>query len=100
MGKKNRGKAKKSAAYKPSAGLVRPALDTSMQKMAAEPSKRAKKPSKIEGDDSEEIDKRSSVKATEEKFNKMFEAAKVMKKGVSHIKDLDYSVINHQKSLQ
>ena len=43
MGKKNRGKSKKSAAYKPSTGLARPALDASMKKMSEEPSKRAKK---------------------------------------------------------
>ena len=65
-----------------------------MQKMATEPTKRAKK-SKVEGEDSEEIDKRSKVKISDD----MFEAAKLMKKGVSHVKDLDYSVIKRDKSL-
>ena len=46
-------------------------------------------------EDSEEIDKRSKVKITDD----MFEAAKLMKKGVSHIKDLDYSLVKRDKSL-
>ena len=46
-------------------------------------------------DDSEEIDKRSKVKVTDD----MFEAAKLMKKGVSNIKDLDFSVVKRDKSL-
>ena len=100
MGKKNRGKAnKKSAAYKPNTGLARPALDASMKKMSEEPSKRAKKQAKVViegGEDSEEIDRRSKVKVTDD----MFLAAKLMKNGVSHVKDLDYSVINRNKSLK
>ena len=47
MGKnsnKNRGKAGKSAAYKPSTGLTRPSLDKTMQKKAeGEPTKRVRK---------------------------------------------------------
>ena len=39
-----------------------------MAKLASEPNKRVKKQSKIEGDDSEEIDKRSKVKVTDEMF--------------------------------
>ena len=98
MGKKGRGKTgNKSAAYKPN--LARPPLNTEMQKLEAEPSKRAKKQDKKQNnmgsEDSEEIDKRSKVKITDE----MFEAAKLMKKGVSHIKDLDFSLVKRDKSL-
>ena len=65
--------------------------------MAAEPTKRPKKEiNKNKGDESEEIDKKSKVTVTDE----MFEAAKLMKNGVSHIKDLDYSVVKREKSLK
>ena len=71
-----------------------------MQKMAAEPSKRAKKEDKNakRGEDSEEIDKRSKVdhKITQE----LFEAAKLMKNGVSNIKDVDLSLAKRDTSLQ
>ena len=94
MGKKGRGKnGNKSATYKPN--LARPPLNSEMQKLETEPSKRAKKKIDLGAEDSEEIDKRSKVKITDD----MFEAAKLMKKGVSHIKDLDYSLIKRDKSL-
>ncbi len=64
-------------------------------KKAQEPTKRQKKPSKIEGEDSEEIDKRCNIKIT----NEMFEAAKLMQTGVAHVKDLDMSVVKRDKSL-
>jgi len=93
MGKKNK---KAAGAYKPN--LSRPSLDPKLQKMAAEPTKRPKvtKIKKDDGaEDSEEIDKRSKVKVTDE----MFEAAKLMTGGVSHIKDLDMSVVKRDKSI-
>lgn len=65
-----------------------------MKKMSAEPTKRVKK-SGVPGEDSEEIDKRCTVTVTDD----MFEAAKLMKKGVSHVRDLDYSVVKRDKSL-
>lgn len=82
MAKKNRGK---NVAYKP-APAMRPRLDASMQKVATEPSKRPKKEVKnaaMGEEDSEEIDKRSKVdsKITSD----MFEAAKLMKNGVSNM---------------
>jgi len=69
-----------------------------MSKMAAEPSKRPKKEktaAKDGAEDSEDIDSRSTMKIT----NEMFEAAKLMKKGVSHVKDLDMSVVKRDESL-
>ena len=48
------------------------------------------------GEDSDEIDKRSKVKITDD----MFLAAKLMDKGVSHIDKLDMSVVKRAKSLQ
>ena len=93
MAKKNRGK--KVAAYKPAP--MRPAVESSMQKLASEPTKRAKKSADLGSEDSEEIDRRSKVnsKITDE----MFEAAKLMKNGVSHMKDLDLSVVKREQSL-
>ena len=95
MSKKRRGQVTKSATYKPTLA-VRPALDSKMSK-ATDPTKRMKKEKKqTEGEDSEEIDKRSKVKVTDE----MFIAAKMMKNGVSHIKDLDLSLVKREKPLQ
>jgi len=71
-----------------------------MQKMEAEPSKRAKKEhtNAKRGEDSEEIDKRSKV---DHKITKdLFEAAKLMKNGVSNIKDVDLSLAKRDQSLQ
>ena len=60
------------------------------------PTKRPKVDKKMEGEDSEEIDRRSKVKITDD----MFEAAKLMKNGVSHVKDLDMSVVKRDKALR
>ena len=67
-----------------------------MQKLNEMPTKRPKKKVDMGDEDSEEIDKRCTIKITDE----MFEAAKIMKNGVSHVKDLDLSVVKRDKSLK
>ena len=54
-------------------------------------SKRLKKAEdkRVASEDSEEIDKRCKISITDE----MFEAAKLMRNGVSHVKDLDMKVL-------